>query len=62
MKRSALFALLALALAMVAAAPSAWSCPPGYYGPRYYVPPPIAFDFRFGDRGWHGRHLGHHWR
>ena len=35
---------------------------PGYYGPRYYVPPPIAFDFRFGDRGWHGRHLGHHWR
>ena len=35
---------------------------PGYYGPRYYVPPPIAFDFRFGDRGWHGRHVGHDWR
>ena len=36
---------------------------PRYYAPRYYAPPPVAFGFRFGDRGWHGgRHAGHYWR
>ena len=34
---------------------------PGYYAPRYYAPPPVA-TFRFGDRGWQGRHFGRHWR
>ena len=48
--------------------PYAYPVPAPYYypaprhAPRYYAPPPVAFGFRFGDRGWHGRHLGHHWR
>ena len=44
-------------------APAPYYYPAPRYAPRYYAPPPVALEFRFGDRGWHGgRHFGHYWR